>query len=321
VTGDRWDAGPAAGVRLGFFSASAVSRIARDSGGYRRYALDVAEHPVASSPDQFRALLDGDLDLVLTSPDNVAAYRFNVSNPLGRRADVRIVRPVDGGLGLSLLAAPGVDGPDGLRGAAVGVDVPSSGFAFALYAVLEAAGLRPGRDYEVVTLGSTPRRAEALRAGRCAATLLNAGHDVVAELAGCRRLARVVDEVGPYLGTVVAARGEWLDANQDVTRRFLRAWSEATARVRDPEAADTVAAAVAAGQPGPREQVDAVVDTLRSAREGVIAGPDVQLAALRTVVDLRARFGGFDPGVDVAAVRDGGLGLLDPRFTTADPPP
>jgi hypothetical protein len=49
-------------------------------------------------------LLDGDLDLVLTSPDNVATYRFNAATRLGRRADVRIVRPVDHGLGLSLLA-------------------------------------------------------------------------------------------------------------------------------------------------------------------------------------------------------------------------
>jgi ABC-type nitrate/sulfonate/bicarbonate transport system substrate-binding protein len=256
--------------------------------------------------EQIRALLDGDLDLVLTSPDNVATYRFNAGNPLGRRADVRIVRPVDHGLGLSLLAIPEVPGLEALRGAAVGVDVPASGFAFALYAVTESAGLRPERDYRVVALGSTPRRAAALRAGECAATLLNAGHDVDAEALGCRRLARVVDVVGPYLGAVLAARGEWLDRSEPVVRRFLEAWSEATARVLD-----------AAAGPPERGLPDATLATLRSPREGVILDSRVDLTALRTVVDLRERFGGFEPGVDVAAVRDGGLGLLDERFTAA----
>ena len=311
--------GSPASLRLGYFSTSVVSRLARDGGAYRRQHLDVAEHAVASSPDQFRALLDGDLDLVLTSPDNVATYRCNASNPLGRRADVRIVRSVDRGLGLSLLAVPQVRDLAGLHGGTVAVDVPSSGFAFALYAVLAGAGMRPGVDYTVLTMGSTPRRAEALLAGRCAATLLNAGHDVAAETAGCRRLARVVDVVGPYLGTVIAARGEWLDRHEQVARRFLQAWAEAAALVRDPEAVDAVAAAAAAAQPGPPEQVATVVATLISAREGIIAEPEVDVAALRTVVDLRARFGGFDRDVDVAAVRDGAAGLIDPRFTTVVP--
>jgi ABC-type nitrate/sulfonate/bicarbonate transport system substrate-binding protein len=291
---------------LGYFSGSVVSRVAREGGGYARHGLEVTEHPVASSVDQIRALLDGDLDLVLTSPDNVATYRFNAGNPLGARADVRIVRPVDHGLGLSLLVAPEVTGPEALRGAAVAVDVPASGFAFALYAVTEAAGLRPERDYRVVALGSTPRRAAALRAGDCAATLLNAGHDVDAEAVGCRRLARVVDVVGPYLGAVLAARGDWLDRHEQVVGRFLQAWSEATARVLD-----------SGGEPPERGLPDATLATLRSPREGVIVDSLVDLTALRTVVDLRERFGGFEAGVDVAAVRDGRLGLLDERFTAA----
>jgi ABC-type nitrate/sulfonate/bicarbonate transport system substrate-binding protein len=293
-------------LRLGYFSGSVVSRVARDGGGYARQGLEVTEHPVASSVEQIQALLDGDLDLVLTSPDNVATYRFNAGNPLGRRADVRIVRPVDHGLGLSLLATPEVTGLEALRGGSVAVDVPASGFAFALYAVMESAGLRPERDYRVVALGSTPRRAAALRAGECAGTLLNAGHDVDAEAVGCRRLARVVDVVGPYLGAVLAARGDWLDRSEAVVGRFLKAWSEATARVLD-----------AAAGPPERGLPDATLATLCSPREGVILDPRVDLSALRTVVDLRDRFGGFERGIDVAAVRDGGLGLLDERFTAA----
>ena len=70
------------------------------------------------------------------------------------------------------------------------MDVPGSGFAFAMYALAESIGL--GRDdYEVVALGSTPKRLQALLAGECAATMLNAGNELHAEAAGYRPLATV----------------------------------------------------------------------------------------------------------------------------------
>ena len=57
---------------------------------------------MSSSPAQFRSLLDGELDVALTSPDNVLAYRFDPGNPLGQVADVRIVSAIDRGMGLGL---------------------------------------------------------------------------------------------------------------------------------------------------------------------------------------------------------------------------
>ena len=66
----------------------------------------------------------------------------------------------------------------------------------------------PATDYELVTLGSTPRRLEALLAGDCDATMLNAGNELVAERAGCSGSPSVADVVAPYLGTVVAVAGD-----------------------------------------------------------------------------------------------------------------
>ena len=139
----------------------------------------------------------------MTSPDNVLAYRFLTENPLGRNIPVEIVAAIDRGLGLSLCVAPGVADVSAVRDGTVAVDVPGSGFAFVAFALLEASGLQPG-DYTVESLGSTPRRATALIEERCRATVLNAGNELRAEGAGCRIVSRVAD-IGPYLGTVVAA--------------------------------------------------------------------------------------------------------------------
>ncbi|GMA87020.1 hypothetical protein GCM10025868_22700 [Angustibacter aerolatus] len=118
------------------------------------------------------------------------AYRFDPANPLGERADVRIVTAIDRGLGLALHLRPGLDpsDPESLRGRVFGVDVATSGFAFGMYEPARDAGLEPG-SYEVVALGSTPRRLEALLEGRCDATMLNAGNEPAGR-AGRRAPAR-----------------------------------------------------------------------------------------------------------------------------------
>jgi hypothetical protein len=190
-------------LRIGTFTPSLLIDIARTTGRLDRAELDVIETPVPSSPAQFRALEAGEFDVVMTSPDNVLAYRFLSSNPLQRNLPVEILAGIDRGLGLSLCLAPSVMDVADVRGRVVGVDVPGSGFAFVAFALLQRAGLGTD-DYTIESLGSTPRRAAALAEGMCAATVLNAGNELRAIAAGCRVVSTVAD-VGPYLGTVMAA--------------------------------------------------------------------------------------------------------------------
>jgi ABC-type nitrate/sulfonate/bicarbonate transport system substrate-binding protein len=203
----------------GAFTPSVLLSVARRSGRLEEVDLEVEEVPVQSSPAQFRSLLAGELDVAFTSPDNVLAYRFSSGNPLGAVADVSIVSTLDRGMGLALYGRPHLESPEQLRGAVLGVDVPTSGFALAMYALVESLGL--GRDdYELVSLGSTPKRAQALVAGECDATMLNAGNELGAEEAGCTRLASAADVCAPYVGTVLSITGDRL---LEPTSRLARA--------------------------------------------------------------------------------------------------
>jgi ABC-type nitrate/sulfonate/bicarbonate transport system substrate-binding protein len=193
-------------LRIGTFTPSLLIDLARSTGRLDRAGLEVTETPVPSSPAQFRSLESGEFDVVMTSPDNVLAYRFLNANPLGRNLPVDVLAGIDRGLGLSLWLTPSVSDVADVRGRVVGVDVPQSGFAFVAFALLERAGLSPG-DYEVESLGSTPRRAAALTEGTCAATVLNAGNELRARASGCHVVSTVAD-IGPYLGTVMAALPE-----------------------------------------------------------------------------------------------------------------
>jgi ABC-type nitrate/sulfonate/bicarbonate transport system substrate-binding protein len=292
-------------LTLGSFTPSVLLRVARDTGALAEAGLEVTETPVPSSPGQFSALLDGSLDAVLTSPDNVLAYRYSRTNPLGRTADARIVSAVDRGLGLGLYAA---SGPADLRGRTFGVDVPGSGFAFAMYALAESIGL--GRDdYEVVALGSTPKRLQALLRGECAATMLNAGNELHAEAAGYRALATVSRTCAPYLGTVLAVVGE---ATLEPAGRLATALARTAADVVAGrlDGPTTGAAANALGLPAPL--AERYLARLKDPAEGLVPDGEVDPAAIRTILDLRRRYRPeTDGGSDVfAPALAAGSGLL-----------
>ena len=312
-------------VVVGSFTPSVVLEVARVTGRLSDHGLDVLEVPVASSPAQFRSLLDGELDLALTSPDNVIAYRFSPTNPLGRTADVRMLGAVDRGLGLGLYGRPGMR-PEDLRGATVGVDVPASGFALALYALADSLGLARA-DYTLVNLGSTPKRLAALLAGQCDATMLNAGNELVAEESGCVLLAPVGAVCPTYLGTVLATRGDDADG---VGGKLLAALGKtAVALVTGDVEHEAVEVAGRVLSLGPH-LARRYVARLRDPEQGLVPDGQVDSASLEALVGLRRRWlpepvagadgdhGGDGEDADGADVVDA---ALDPSSGVLDPPP
>ena len=263
---------------------------------------------MTSSPAQFRSLLAGELDIALTNPDNVIAYRFDPRNPLGETADVRIVSAIDRGMGLGLYAGPGATAAH-LVGARVGVDVATSGFALALYALAESLGV--ARDqYELVALGSTPRRLEALLAGECGATMLNAGNELIAEQHGCVRLASGAAQLSPYLGTVLAVAGtQRIEEGQLLAEALLDTADEIMQGGLD---AEVTASATR------RLDLDDVlarryIARLRDPHDGLVPDGIVDRGSLETLVKLRTTYlpspapGGGDV---LDAALDEGSGLV-----------
>ncbi|MHA6620773.1 2Fe-2S iron-sulfur cluster-binding protein [Pseudonocardia sp. DLS-67] len=296
-------------LRLGTFSPSVLLEVARVTGALHAAGLAVEEVPAGSSPAQFAELLAGELDAALTSPDNVLAYRFVAGNPLGRTGDVRVLAAIDRGLGLSLFAAPGRS-PAGLRGGTLAVDVPGSGFAFVAVELLARQGLRAVGDCPVEALGATPRRADALLAGRCAVTVLNAGSDLRAEAAGARRLARAT-AVGPYLGTVLAAHGPAVDADGSAVAALAGVLTGTAARLVAGELHDVARTAAGRRLGLDGRSAARYVATLTDPAEGLVPDGRVDRAALATLVELRNRHG-TGPPLDVDTVLADGF--VDDRF-------
>src|SRR5258708_3214351 len=219
-------------LRLGLFSPSLPHLVAIREGYYEERGVTVEQQRIPSSAALLRALRDGDLDVALTSPDNLANFRLNKAGD--GPVDARIIAAVDQAGSISLMGRPGIDAPGQVRLGTVGVDARKSGFAFLLYELLNSLGLAPDIDYRVLEAGGTPSRFEALLAGSFEATILNAGFDVRAQVEGGSLLIPTVDVIPDYLSTVLAARGDYLDQSPGPVSRFVSGFRQAMNYCLDP---------------------------------------------------------------------------------------
>lgn len=267
-------------VVVGTFTKSILIEIAQKSGYLAEADIEVAEVSVPSSPAQFQGLESGEINLAITSPDNVLAYRYLENNPLGRKLDVRILGAIDRGLGLSLCYAPNLSSTP----QSFGVDVPTSGFAFVGYELLANHGVEYG-SYEVVALGSTPKRGVALVDGVVSATILNAGNELKALSQQAEKVGDV-SEIGPYVGTVFSSLGrpsEAVLALQEILDQVI-------AEILNGEHAELVVSAAGRNLGINPELAKEHYKIMLDPTHGLIPSGELDPSSLETLINLRNKY-------------------------------
>lgn len=292
-------------LTIGTFTPSFLIEIARRDGRFSQAGLEINEEPVTSSPQQFRSLADGAYDVIFTNPDNIVAYEFLSDNPLHERLSLRVLAGIDRGLGLGLFRGPLVHDP--VHTGRLGVDVATSGFAFVAYEILARRGVSM-EEMTIETLGATPRRVDALVQGGCDYTILNAGNDLRAAAQGCVQVAPVT-EVGPYLGTVLAALRRGDREARDAQDRFRDVLSETVASVLTGARDAEVIAAVQPLLGLTDEDARRHLSTIHDRSTGLVPDVVVDRASMSTIVSLRQR---HRPSAELDTVLDSLEGLIDP---------
>jgi hypothetical protein len=275
-------------VTVGQFSRSPVLAAASALGIDTRHGLSISTEPVRSSPAQFASLRDRQIDVAITSPDNVLLYATTRDNPLGEQLPVRMIRAVDRGLGLGLFTQPSISTPEALQRAVIGVDVVRSGFAMLLFAMLTRLDASTA-GMTFPEIGSTPMRLQSLRRGEVDGTILNAESRIAALASGMREWSTSADVAPGYLGTVVAVPA---DLDPQLVRSLTGMWDEATQWLL--EAAETdVAACLGATDPvlGSADYVGLI----RDPAFGLVATSTIDVADLRTLAAIRRECGAYAP--------------------------
>lgn len=257
--------------------------VAQDQGFFAREGVSVAFAPVRDSATQLGDLIAGRADVALTAMDNVVAFHE-------RDPELVAIMGVNAGTRLQLFAERSVPDLDALRGKKLAVDAIGNGYAFVLEEMLRQAGLRRD-DYELVSVGGSRERWEALRGGRVAATLLNAPYDVIAREKGFPRLA-TSERLGAYQGSVGAVRRPWAEGNVAALVAFIRAYVAAVDWLHDPGNKDEAVAILVKRQERLRteEAASSYRELIEEGGGSLQRRARIDFEGIGTVLALRRRF-------------------------------
>ena len=206
---------------------------AMTAGAFDRRDLALVPSVIGSTSGTTAALLRGDIDIAVTSPDAALSDEGNVTILAGL-AD----RPP-----LSLVCQPRITSFEGLRGEQIGTTSLQEGTVQLIQAIMSANGLHYPGDYGFTLAGAHPQRWEALRSGHLAAALQLMPYDYIAAAEGFTILAEAEDYVPSFAFSSVCVTRRWLDHHGERAAAIADALREGETVIRThPDRAAAVAA-------------------------------------------------------------------------------
>ena len=282
--------------------------VALEQGFFDAEGLRVELTPTPNSVFQITNLIDGNFEIAGTAIDNVVAYQEGQGvAELSREPDLFAFMGA-GQVNLGLTVQADIAGYSDLKGTTLAVDALSTGFAFMLREMLEINGV--GHDeYELIPVGATKARLDALVAGEHAGALLNPPFTEFGEAAGLRVIDYSQDALPPcQIGVMAACRG-WAEANPEALGGFIRAELRAIDWITDPANAEAATETLQRNIPG----MD--LDSARGAMKivldpelGIAGSDEIDVAGVATILALRSKFG--EPQKDLTDPDR----YIDPRY-------
>ncbi|MGE0162276.1 MAG: ABC transporter substrate-binding protein [Dongiaceae bacterium] len=224
-------------------------------GYFKQNGLDVERLHSTSGPNAIAALLAGDIEMVMGVPS---------SPMLARKAggDIKMIAGVASQYGVNVaITQKWADAHNvkadstyqqrlaALKGITIGVTGPGGGNDQLVSYLAEQAGLDRSRDMNVVALGDGSALLAAFSQGTVDAISISTPHSNVAPVTfgGLLLFNTGIGDVEPlrgFFGAAVSARGEWLEKNPDVARRFVKSLQMGLDAMHDPARTEEVKVAI-----------------------------------------------------------------------------
>jgi NitT/TauT family transport system substrate-binding protein len=214
-------------MAIGYSSASGVFAglwVAQEGRLFEKYDIESRLVLIASGSLMVQAMLGGDL------PIAGAAGSAAVDASLGG-ADVVMFGSMVKVPAFYIMALPEIKTIDDLRGKSVGVTRFGSSTDFTMRYILHKQGLEPGRDVTLIQTGDLFAAAAMLRTRAIVAAPFSSPANLRAEEAGAKVLMNM-GKAGVYFPhDAFMARRSFINTNEDLTRRFLKAYGEGVYRL------------------------------------------------------------------------------------------
>jgi NitT/TauT family transport system substrate-binding protein len=214
-------------LAIGYSSTSGVFAglwVAQEGRIFEKYDIDSNLVLIASGSLMVQAMLGGDL------PVAAAAGSAAVDANLGG-ADVIMFGSLVKVPAFYIMALPEIKTIDDLRGKTVGVTRFGSSTDFTMRYVLRKQGLEVGRDVTLIQTGDLFAAVTMLRTRAIVAAPFSSPANLRAEEVGAKVILNMGKAGVFFPHDAFMASRSFLNANEDLTRRFLKAYSEGVYRL------------------------------------------------------------------------------------------
>lgn len=209
-----------------------VYYVAREEGFLEKHGIDAEKHCFSGGSAGITALMAGGIDAMTATYEHVQKLR-------AQGQDVRAVAGLFDRIGYWLMVRQ--DSPlqslEDLKGKRIGITSAGSLSDMTLRYFLLQNGIDPVRDVTIIAAGSGATMLAAIEHGRVDAGMVNQPTKAEAEADG--RVRVLFDpNTQEYAGIVMVMRGDFIEKNPDLVRRFIAAIYEARQAIdADPEIA------------------------------------------------------------------------------------
>jgi NitT/TauT family transport system substrate-binding protein len=198
--------------------------VAEDAAIFDKYNIQPHLVLITSASKMVQAMLGGDVPFAAAGGN--AAVDANLSG-----ADIVMLGALAKVPAFYIMALPEIKTIEDLRGKAVGVTRFGSSTDFTMRYVLRKHGLNPDRDVTMIQAGDLFAAATMLKAKAIVAAPFSSPANLKAEEAGARTLMNM-GAAGVYFPhDAWMARRTFINANEDLVRRFMKAYSEGVHRL------------------------------------------------------------------------------------------
>ena len=203
--------------------------VAHEEGFFKKNGLDVELLHIPSTSRAIQTMLAGEIAFSYTDGRNAVTANL-------RGADVIMLAGVANRFVFSFMARPEIKRIGDLKGKKIGITrIGSSSHTVTLW-IMNRAGLKPD-EYQLVPLVEVPNVLTAIVAGQIDAGALSPPTSFRGRKAGLSELVDLSKEDLEYVSVAVGSTRSYVRANEEATRRVIRAYSEAIGFLKSNKAA------------------------------------------------------------------------------------
>lgn len=200
--------------------------MAYEAGAYQEQALDVDLINIASTSRAIQTMVAGEVQL--GSLDPAATIEAGLNG-----ADLWLLFGAVNRLVFSIMSQPTIRQPEELRGKTLGITRIGSSTHTAALVALQIWNLKPDQDVSLRQLQEVPAILAGMQAGQIDAGSVSPPTNVRARQEGYNELINLATQGPEYPSVAVGGPKAWVDANQDVVRRFGRAYAQGIQRFKN----------------------------------------------------------------------------------------